>query len=362
MKHFQLLSMMLGMVVAWCGGQNLRAQGTTVFSYQGHLLVSGSPATSNFDMEFTVFDNSSGGNVISGPLADATIGVTSGLFNVNLDFGSNVFTGNARWLQIGVRPSGSNVVYTTLTPRQPLLPAPYSIFANTSGSLNVTSGGSVTWSNTYAPYGTSVWNVQNGYTAEIFANSSIFIPFLSFVGGSELPALQIFDDPQEGTRGISALNVIATSFGGGTFFGNGSGLTNLYAIPNMQVFTNNGTFVVPTNATRIMVEVWGGGGGGNDAYADIEDNFSYANGGGGGGGYGKGIFCVTNGAIYSVTVGQGGTNSSAGGTSSFGSLICATGVSSDDGYGDGGGGGYSCALINMSGKGGGYGNPPSTMM
>jgi hypothetical protein len=46
-----------------------------------------------------------------------------------LDFGSNVFNGNAKWLEISVRPGDSNDVndYVTLNPRQEVTSTPYSL-------------------------------------------------------------------------------------------------------------------------------------------------------------------------------------------------------------------------------------------
>jgi hypothetical protein len=230
MKHLKLLSTVLGLLAVCCGGENLYAQGSTAFSYQGHLLVSGNPATGNFDLTFTVFDSSSGGNLIGGPLPTPAVGVANGLFNVVLDFGANVFTGSARWLEIAVRPSGSSSAYTTLAPRQALLPAPYAIFANTAGNLYVTnssetwttlpigtvngfpappgttliggaSASSVTWSNTFYQntneLGTSLWNLENGFAALSSTNSNydLFLGDLLFVGASGLSALQIYDTP-----------------------------------------------------------------------------------------------------------------------------------------------------------------------
>jgi hypothetical protein len=277
MNRFQLQSLFLGMLAAFCGAQHLCAQGTTAFSYQGRLCAAGAPATGNFDLKFTVFDNASGGDLIGGPLTNFAIGVTNGLFNVPLDFGSNVFNGIPLWLEIGVRPSGSNVTCTILTPRQPLLPAPYALYAMT-------------------------------------------------------PAGPAGPPGPPGTNAFSPVNFI----------------------PQMQVFNSSGTFVVPNGVTNIMVEVWGGGGGGGGAASNTVG--PYDGGNGGAGGYGKGIFSVTSGASYSVAVGTGGAASSAGGASSFGSLIYASGGNPGgngiNSSGDGGAGGESNGAINITGGSG----------
>jgi len=120
------------------------------------------------------------------------------------------------------------------------------------------------------------------------------------------------------------------------------------------------TFIVPSCASYICVEVWGGGGGGGGGHGTS----GYGGGGGGGGGYGKGCFSVTPGDSYTVIVGSGGAggspgnpggNGSAGGTSSVGSLISATGGNGGGGGGtsaggSGGTGGTSTGgIVNISG-------------
>jgi hypothetical protein len=93
---------------------------------------------------------------------------------------------------------------------------------------------------------------------------------------------------------------------------------------NMQVYSTSGTstFTVPAGVTKIMVEVWGGGGGGGNSSATVTGTV----GSGAGGGYGRSIFSVVPGQNYSVVVGAGGVAGSGdGGTSSFGSIINATG-------------------------------------
>ena len=57
---------------------------------------------------------------------------------VVLGFGSDIFTGDTRWLEIGVRPgagSGGDP-YTPLSPRQLLTAAPYALYAPAAGSAS----------------------------------------------------------------------------------------------------------------------------------------------------------------------------------------------------------------------------------
>ena len=62
------------------------------------------------------------------------VDVVNGLFTTRLDFGDGVFTGPARWLEVQVRPVGA-ADYMTLTPRQEVTSSPYSIRAQTAGSV-----------------------------------------------------------------------------------------------------------------------------------------------------------------------------------------------------------------------------------
>lgn len=110
-----------------------RAQGTA-FTYQGRLNSGTNPATGIYDLRFTVYDAVSGGSVAGSALTNAATPVTNGLFTVMLDFGSGVFTGSARWLDIGVRTNGGGA-FTTLSPRQKLTPTPYAVMATTATTL-----------------------------------------------------------------------------------------------------------------------------------------------------------------------------------------------------------------------------------
>ncbi len=102
------------------------------FTYQGRLTENGSPASGLYDLRFTIFNL--GGSAVAGPQTNSAVAVSNGVFTVMLDFGSVPFDGSARWLEIGVRPNGSAGAYQTLSPRQPLTPAPYAIHAATAAN------------------------------------------------------------------------------------------------------------------------------------------------------------------------------------------------------------------------------------
>ena len=117
------------------------AQGTA-FTYQGQLSDNGNPANGSYDLTFAVFDALTVGNQVGSSLTNAATSASNGQFTVTLDFGPGVFTGDPRWLEIGVSTNGSGGAFTTLTPRQAITPTPYAILANTAS--NVVPGSVVT--------------------------------------------------------------------------------------------------------------------------------------------------------------------------------------------------------------------------
>ncbi len=124
---------------------------TTTWTYQGKLLSAGNPATSPVDIRFRLFD--------SAALLTGQVGVdlfalnttpTDGTFATQLNFGPTAFNGNRRWVEIAVRPAGGGA-YTTLSPRQEVTAAPYSLYAlNVSPSATpwIFSGANATYTGT----------------------------------------------------------------------------------------------------------------------------------------------------------------------------------------------------------------------
>jgi hypothetical protein len=97
----------------------------TAFTYQGQLKSGGEPVDGECEFQFTLHDAHELGSQV-GMTQTETITVTEGLFSAQLDFGPDAFTGEARWLGIGVKCPGDSD-YTTLTPRQSLTPVPYAL-------------------------------------------------------------------------------------------------------------------------------------------------------------------------------------------------------------------------------------------
>ncbi|HUA37592.1 MAG TPA: hypothetical protein VMA35_04235 [Candidatus Sulfopaludibacter sp.] len=180
------------------------AQGTA-FTYQGRLNDSGNTANGSYDLTFGLFNTNVNGTALAGPLTNSAIAVSNGLFIVTLDF-SNRFDGTPRWLEIGVRTNGASS-FTTLSPRQPLTPTPYAIFANSASNLTGT------------------------LPAAQLAGT---LPASAFAGYTNTVAL------------TNANNLFAGTFSGnasgnfnGSFLGNGGGLTNVNVTSLTGVLADN---------------------------------------------------------------------------------------------------------------------------
>jgi hypothetical protein len=147
-----LLRMFCWMVLAaLAAGPAFAAALGTGFTYQGQLILSGSPVTGNVTLRFSLWDAVSGGTEIGAREIVAGTSVTNGQFVVQLNdasvpypnglFGASAFNGDARWLQIEICSDVScSGAPTVLAPRQPVTAAPYSRFAAGPWQLN---GGSL---------------------------------------------------------------------------------------------------------------------------------------------------------------------------------------------------------------------------
>jgi hypothetical protein len=118
---------------------NAQTPAGTAFTYQGQLKLLGTPLDDTADFEFILWDAAEGGNPVSSIWLQYGVYVDGGQFTVPLNFGSAVFDGEARWLEIAVRAPAGSGGFTILSPRQELTPAPYALYALNS------PGGSGYW-------------------------------------------------------------------------------------------------------------------------------------------------------------------------------------------------------------------------
>jgi hypothetical protein len=141
-KMFTILVLALGLVLCLTIAGKAAPMGTA-WTYQGRLIDANFPADGLYDFLFALFDGPEGPGEL-GALVIHNLDVIDGYFTVELDFGSDVFDGSERWLQIEIRPGELEDpnVYTLLNPRQKITPMPYAlqtrgIFVNSAGQVGI---------------------------------------------------------------------------------------------------------------------------------------------------------------------------------------------------------------------------------
>ncbi len=126
-----VMVLLAGLVVGGSYAQEAGPQAAlgTGFTYQGQLKGPTGPINGLCDLRFRLFDAASGGIQVGSTVTHEGVGLEDGLFTALLDFGPGAFPGDARWLAVEVRcPAGAGS-YTSLSPRQPLTPGPYALYA-----------------------------------------------------------------------------------------------------------------------------------------------------------------------------------------------------------------------------------------
>jgi hypothetical protein len=263
------------------------------------LNCSNSPANGTYDFTFSLFSVPLGGYPMGPQVLTDGVAVTNGLFIVTLDFGSSLWSGQTNWLMIQVETNGASS-YTILFPRQQLTPTPYAIYSEMASNLTGT------------------------------------LPVSQLSG--TLPMAQLPSAVVTNTENGVTL--------GGTFGGNGGGLTNLNALylaggvvptnvlPNFQAPNFNTLGGGFRNGSMYLYDTIGGGdfntayGGaatvGGGEFNTASNVFSFVGGGYHNLAYGEGVVAggYQNVAWPGAFVGGGGYD----GINSIGNL--ATGIAS----------------------------------
>lgn len=243
----------------------------TAFVYQGQLGSGGTAANGSYDLQFTAYDAFTNANIIGGPIINANVPVTNGLFTTAIDFGTGIFTGPSRWLGIAVRTSGTGP-FTPLFPFQPVQPVPYAIFANSASNLvgilpaSLLAGGSTNmvaltnganlFSGSFNGNGGAVTNVNVANLTGVLVDNQLPSNTAFLNSNQTFTASNTFNGPGTFNGANVFTNLQGNSFSG-SFFGNGlvgwivvTGTTMQAQIDHGYVLTNSQivTVTLPTLA------------------------------------------------------------------------------------------------------------------
>src|SRR5260221_11566453 len=138
-RSSNLLLLLLLVLGGWVGRGYADSLGTA-FTYQGRLTDGVTAASGAYSLRFSIFDAASSGTQIGPALTVTNVAISNGYFSVELDFGSGVFSGAARWLALEVATNGG--LFTLLAPRQSITPSPFALYAASSGGLSGPIGSS----------------------------------------------------------------------------------------------------------------------------------------------------------------------------------------------------------------------------
>ncbi len=198
------------------------------FTYQGRLTEGGGPASGVYDLRFILYDAESGGTQVGSTVAVNDVTVTGGLFTVSLDFGAGVWNGDARWMEIAVRPGASSGTYTMLSPRQAIGSTPYALYAKAAGGIAVPFSASGSVDSPDELFGITQTGTGIGLKVERGSTSATPYPAIyglnSGAGGSAAVQGETLN-----TEGVGVAGFAAASGGGtaGLFIGNGADSTAL---------------------------------------------------------------------------------------------------------------------------------------
>ncbi|HEY5913577.1 MAG TPA: hypothetical protein VJA21_23565, partial [Verrucomicrobiae bacterium] len=254
MKTRYLLTSSLLLLVGTAGLATAAVLGTAV-SYQGRLVDGSQTANGVYDLRFTLYDALANGNVIGGPLTDMATSVSNGLFAVTLDFGSGVFAGDARWLEIAVRTNGAAGSFIVLSPRQPLLAAPFALFTPAAGSAlsaNTSAAADAAGSFT-GPLAGDATGTQAATVVSRIRGTPISVTspspnqFLRYDGAQWTPGSVALATDVSGTMADAHLS------------------SNVGLLDSNQAFTGSNTFngrIIATNTANVIVGTFTGNGAG----------------------------------------------------------------------------------------------------
>ena len=143
-----LISIAVGIVIAQSNSPEEQQPATSLsieavvgsgFIYQGRLKDGDRPASGLYNFRFKLYAAQSGGSQVGPTVTRTDVPVSNGLFAVLLDFGTDAFTGEARWLQVEVSRGGGGSPWYVLPPRQPIYAVPYALTVRPGATVRTSS-------------------------------------------------------------------------------------------------------------------------------------------------------------------------------------------------------------------------------
>ena len=224
----------------------------SVFTYQGRLMDTNDVADGLYDFEFGILADPCTGTQMGPTLDVNNLDVIDGYFTVELDFGIGIFGGDARWLEICVRPGELEVpnIYTVLSPRQEITPTPYAL---SSAGLTLPYADSAAGSG--GPV-VSITNTGTGSAIKGTGQNGCGVQGESFAAGSS----GVFGtNNSTGGYGVFGWSDSGTAVKG---FSTGTGAAGLFQIAGMG--NSNAALEGRTNSTGTGIFGWATAGGGTN--------------------------------------------------------------------------------------------------
>ncbi|HNS50856.1 MAG TPA: tail fiber domain-containing protein [Anaerolineae bacterium] len=133
-KRFITTGLAMALALALLAGLALAQQPAghplpSAFTYQGRLKIDGAPYTGLCDLEFGLWDETTGGTQVGATQTVLGAILDDGFFTVFLDWGPDAFAGEGRFLEISARCPAGGGPWEPLSPRQDLTPTPYALYA-----------------------------------------------------------------------------------------------------------------------------------------------------------------------------------------------------------------------------------------
>ena len=216
MKNRILLSILI--VACFWSARYVSGQGTA-FTYQGQLNFSNRIITGPYSFTFSLYSTNTNGTVIAPVQTNNGVQVSNSLFSVLIDCGLNLTAGSTNWLEIGVTTNGGTT-FNILTPRQPLTPTPFSVYAEHAAVLSGGTAIGVGVGNTIPSSGVQDSFIGGGSNNKVGSGASY-----SFIGGGRNNQASANDSLVAGGVGNSASGFASTVGGGSNNAASGFGAT-----------------------------------------------------------------------------------------------------------------------------------------